>query len=115
MTTCNIHGEALEEDTSGNRPVTHTVKTRESDKVIAEVYGVKLEALGKANPGKDIDDLTKGQMLTIPDNQERSNGWIWPLIVGLILIFILFKRKRKIICMPNPHELKHHRAARIKR
>jgi len=99
-TTCNIHGVDLGEDASGNEPVIHVVKTDQTISDIAEEYGKKPKALEEANPNIDIDDLTKGQRITIPINQGRSNGWIGPSIIGLILI--LFKRKRKINLHSKP-------------
>jgi prepilin-type N-terminal cleavage/methylation domain-containing protein len=59
--------------------------------------GVSEQSIRDANSKKiiDFDNMSKGQRLTIPDNQGRSNGWILPAIGVLILIFILFKPKRK--------------------
>jgi prepilin-type N-terminal cleavage/methylation domain-containing protein len=82
-TTCSHHGNVI----------ILIVNTGQTHSNIAEEHGGKREALEGANPG--IDNLPEGQRIMIPDNQGRSNGWILPAIGVLILIFILFKPKRK--------------------
>jgi prepilin-type N-terminal cleavage/methylation domain-containing protein len=99
-TTCNHHGTAPEG--KPDKELIHIVKRGQTGSEIAEEHGIAREALEEANPGMDIDNLTKDQVVNLPGNQGRSNDWVWPFIAGLILILILFKRKRKINLHAKP-------------